>query len=240
VAGESSWGARVRKISQAPTLAHIGGSVIAEGHGASHVVAVRIRPKPALIRSGLLVLLIVPLPIFGVLIFEGATSGSWPIGVGGELVCLLLCVFSVVRFRATFVEVNSTSIVERGFFGGRTHSNLSDIGDMVIAQTYSNSTADTLPQLIARDHQGKRVLRLRGVFWTEESMRAITTAAGLPFEELAEPLTSAEFFRRFPGAAYWFENRREVVVAAVAVISIVCVGIVLGLMQVLDSPVNGP
>lgn len=239
MAGESSGGARTHDQPGADVGAHRGVSVIAEDRGASHVVSVRVRPKPGIIRSGLLILLIVPLPIFGVLVFEGAGTGSWPIGLVGELICLLLCIFGIVRFRGIFVDVTSASIVERGFFGRRRISRLSDIDDLALAQTYSSSTADTVPQLIARDRSGKRVLRLRGVFWTEESMRAVTAAAGLPFEEITEPLSPAEFFNRFPGAAYWFENRRAIVVAAVVVISIVCIGIVLGLMQVLGSPING-
>ncbi|MCU1556149.1 MAG: hypothetical protein JWN09_144 [Microbacteriaceae bacterium] len=215
----------------------LGGPVTVDGQARRFTV--RIRPKPTLIRSGLLMLLIVPLPIFAALLFLGLSSGSWPIAVIGEALCMLLCWLGLVMFRATFVGVTTTSIVEHGFFGRATTAPLSEVASVVLAHTYSTSTTETLPQLIVRDRNGVRLLRLRGIFWTEESMRVIADSIGGDLELPPEAMTSAEFFDRYAGSAYWFENRPVVAGVGIAVLLAVCVGVVLGLMRLLGQPMAG-
>ncbi|WP_354568039.1 hypothetical protein [Glaciihabitans sp. UYNi722] len=205
----------------------------------AHAYVVRVRPKPALIRSGLLTLLIVPLPIFTALLFLGLPNGSWPVAVYGEIFCVLLCGIGFLLFRATFVGVTATTIVERSFFGARTISLTADVASMVLVHTYSTSTAETLPQLIVRDREGVRLLRLRGIFWTEESMRAVATSIEGELELPTEAITADEFFERYPGSAYWFENRPVVAAIAGALVITAGVAIVLGLMLLLGLPING-
>ncbi len=202
-------------------------------------VLVRIRPRQSLMISGLLVLFIVPLPIFGTLIALGVQNGLWPLAAVGVMFSILLCVQGYLSFRSTFVAVTATSIVERGFFGRTTSVPRSKVDTMVLAFTYSGSSSETLPQLLVRDNDGVRLLRLRGVFWTEESMRQVATAIGGALELPPEPMTSEQFFGRFTGGAYWFENRPALVVGAIGILLVVSVGLVLGLMLLLGLPIGG-
>ena len=200
---------------------------------------VHIRPKPTLIRSGLLILLIVPLPIFTALVFLGLSNGSWPIGVIGEALSMLLCWLGLVLFRSTFVGVTATSIIEHGFFGRTRSTPLSGVASVVLAHTYNGSSAETLPQLIVRNQDGVRMLRLRGIFWTEESMRAVADSVGGSLELPPEPMTPTEFFQRYAGSAYWFENRPVLAGVAIAALLTACGGLVLGLMLLLGQPILG-
>ena len=205
----------------------------------THLVRVRVRPKRSLIRGGILTAVIVPLPIFAALLFFGLANGSWAIALIGEGLCMLLGWLGFLLFRGTYVAVTTTSIVEKGFFGRTTSAPLSEVESVVLARTYSGSTVDTLPQLIVRDSSGVRLLRLRGIFWTEESMRAVVDSIGGAAELPSEAMTSAEFFERYSGSAYWFENRPLVAGIAIAVLLAGCVGVVLGLMHLLGQPIAG-
>ncbi|TXN32469.1 hypothetical protein [Lacisediminihabitans profunda] len=199
---------------------------------------VRVRPKSGIVRSGLLILLIVPLPIFGSLALLSAQNGPWPFAAFGEALCLLLCWLGLALYRRVFIGVTSKSIEERGLLGRHTSHRTADVATIVLAHTFGASSADTLPQLIVRDRAGTRMLRMRGLYWTEESMLAVANAIGEEVQVVKEPMTSAEFFARYPGSAYWFENRRGLAIAALAAALLVCVGVVLGLMQLLGLPID--
>jgi hypothetical protein len=199
---------------------------------------VRVRPKAGIVRSGLLILLIVPLPIFGSLALLSAQNGPWPFAAFGEALCLLLCGLGFALYRRVFIGVTSNSIEERGMLGRHTSHPTADVATIVLARTFGTSSDDTLPQLIVRDRAGTRLLRMRGLFWTEESMLAVAKVIGEDVQVVEEPMPTAEFFTRFPGSAYWFENRRGLGIAVLAVALLACVGVVLGLMRLLGLPID--
>ncbi len=207
--------------------------------GHDYAFVVRESPRQDLLRSGLLLLVVVPLPIFGVLLFLGIPNGTWPIAVVGEAVLLLLCIPAVILFRSIFVGVTATSIVERGMSGRRRFSPVAEVQSVVLAQTYNASSADTVAQLIVRDGQNGRMLRLRGVFWTEDSMRTIAAALPSPLEAPVEPFTADEFFTRYPGSAYWFENRPVVAAITLALILAACAALAVALIRLVGLPVSG-
>ena len=209
------------------------------GDDGAHDFTVRVRPIPDLVRSGFLTLFIVPLPIFLTLVFLGLRNDSWPVAVYGEAVCALLCVLGLVVFRAVFIGITTTSIIERGFFGRTTTAVLSDVASVVLVHTYRTWTAETLPQLIVRNHQGERLLRMRGQFWSEEDMRGVANCLDACLEQPEEAMTSQEFFKRYEGSAYWFENRPILALVMVAIAIGLCVAIVLGLMQLIGQPIVG-
>ncbi|WP_187270821.1 hypothetical protein, partial [Lacisediminihabitans profunda] len=74
--------------------------------------------------------------------------------------------------------------------------------------------------------------------WTAESMLAVANALGEEVQVVKEPMPRAAFFARYPGSAYWFEHRRGLAIAALAAALLVCVGVVLGLMQLLGLPID--
>jgi hypothetical protein len=199
---------------------------------------VRIRPRRAVLTSGLIVTLVVPLPILGTLIGLGISNGSWPAAAVGEVLCLLVALVGWLLFRCTWVEVSATHVSKRSFFGKTTHAPLSAAHSVVLAFTYSGSSNEALPQLLIRDASGRRILRLRGQFWSEESMHELASAVGIPFVLAPEPITSAQFFDLYPGVAYWFENRPTLAIVGIVVLLAACVTTVLGLMQILGLPID--
>ena len=195
-----------------------------------------LRPRRSLLWSGILALVIVPLPIVATLVTLGLSSGSWRVSVIAESVVLVLFLIGLFLLQTTYLVISADSFTERGFFGRVITTPISEVRSMVIAHTFRTSSSETLPQLIVRNGRGERILRMRGSFWTEGSMREAAAAIGAPLEEPAEPLTSHQFFELYAGSAYWFEDRRGLAIGLVAGIGLACVGIVLGLMGLLGLP----
>ena len=210
-------------------------AVAKEGYGGD----VRLRPRRGLLWSGVLVLIIVPLPIVATLITLGVPNGSWPIALIGGAISIVVFFTGLYLFRTTDIVISSTQITERGFFSRSTSTPISAVNSLVLAHTFSLSSSETLPQLIVRNDHNDRILRMRGIFWTEQSMREAAAAIGSPLEEPADAITSRQFFEQYSGSAYWFENRRGLGVTIVAVIGLACIGVVLGLMRLLGLPVAG-
>jgi hypothetical protein len=186
----------------------------------------------------LIVALVVPLPILGTLIGLGVSDGSWPTAAYGEVLCVLAAVIFWWLFRSIWVAVSATHVSERGFLGKTTHTPLPDVHSVVLAFTYSGSSSEVLPQLLIRNASDRRILRLRGLFWTEASMQEVAAAVGIPLTHAPEPITSAQFFDRYSGGAYWFENRPVLAIGGIVIILAGCVAFVLGLMRLLGLPID--
>ena len=210
-------------------------AVAEEGHDGD----LRLRPRLGLLLSGVLVLIIVPLPIVATLITLGLPNGSWPIALICGAISIVVFFTGLYLFHTTEIVISPTQITERGFFSRSTSTPISEVNSLVLAHTFSSSSSETLPQLIVRNYHDDRILRMRGIFWTEQSMREAAAAIGSPLEEPADAVTSRQFFEQYSGSAYWFENRRGLGVALVAVIGLTCIGVVLGLMKLLGLPVAG-
>jgi hypothetical protein len=136
------------------------------------------------------------------------------------------------------VEVSATHVTERGFFGKTTHTPLSAARSVVLAFTYGGSSNEALPQLLILDASGRRILRLRGLFWSEASMRELAAAVGIPLSLAPEPITSAQFFDLYSGVAYWFENRPTLAIVGILIVLAACVATVFGLMRILGLPID--
>lgn len=152
-------------------------------------------------------LIVVPLPLIGVLVFLRLPEGALPAAAAAALVCLAIGFWTLNLFKGTSIGVTADAIEEVGFFGQKTVSLKEDIGSVALVHTYYGELAETHPQLIVRNRDNQRMLRMRGTFWTEESMRIIAGELGAVIEEPTAPMTARQLFSRYPGTAYWFEDR---------------------------------
>lgn len=199
---------------------------------------VRLTPSIGLVRNTLLSILLVTVTVFGVLLFLGLRNGSWPIAAAGGVLTLLLTAIGYVRYRLTFVGITTATIEERRYCGGRTSFPRSDVASIVLADVYSNSSPDSSPQLIVRNSAGRRILRMRGAFWSIEAMNSLVSSLDIEPYRPAAAMSTAEFFRRFPGTAYWFENRPALTGAAVIGVLVAAAAAALGIMWVLGLPMK--
>ncbi len=205
-----------------------------------HDDEVRLRPRRGLLLTGILVLIVVPIPILVTVVALGTDDVSWTTGGVAEGISIVLLVAGLLLFRRTSIVIADGTVTKRGFFSRTVRTRLTTVHSVVLAHTFSTSSNETVPQLIVRDAQGGRVFRMRGIFWSEESMRRAAAALGRPLDEPTEPLTTRQYLELYPGTAYWFENRRHLGSLALFVaIGVVCAGGVLGLMVLLRLPIAG-
>jgi hypothetical protein len=187
------------------------------------------RPRASLLRNTLSSVLLFSVPLYGALYILGINRGSWLVVFGTQLAGVAFCAVVWLRYRVIAVRVTATSIEEQGLFF-RQRSALEDVRRVTIARVYRSSSAETWTQLLVTDAQGKRLLRMRGVFWAETEIRRIAAAIGVPPTELAEPLTRKAFAISHPGSVDWYENNRWFAGLVLAAFLAVAIGVVVGLM----------
>jgi hypothetical protein len=126
----------------------------------------------------------------------------------------------------------------RGIFSPMVRVPLARIARVDLVEVYIGGSTETVPQLLVRDAEGRRLFRLRGTFWHPGDLRTIATALPVPTTLAPEPITIAEFFRAYPGSAYWFENRPWLTAAMVALGIAVAVAIAVGIMTLFGMPIR--
>ena len=196
----------------------------------------RLVPRPGLVRSVGVSVLLVAIPVFGVLTFLGLHNGTWRVGAFGALLTLVLCLVLLLRYRGTSIVVTDIAVEERGFWGGHSSFLRTDAATADIVYSYSPASPDPAPQLIVRDADGNCLLRMRGAFWTAEAMRAVTDHLEPIVAVHEEPMHAKEFHQLFPGAAYWFEGRPLAMSALIAVGTLIVLAVIFALSAVVGVP----
>jgi hypothetical protein len=197
----------------------------------------RIVPRRSLLVSTLVSTLAIVVPV-SALFFWFAIPRGQGIFVVIALVTAVVAAFVVLLRQLTVDTVlTATELRGRGIFSPMVRVPLDSIASVVIVPTYVGQAPDPILQMLVRDTAGRRLFRLRGNFWHPGDLRKVANALPVATTSVAEPMTLPEFFAAYPGSAYWFENRPWVTVALFAVVIAICVGIAVGVMQLLDMPI---
>jgi hypothetical protein len=186
---------------------------------------VRIRPRAGLLGTAAATSLLVTSPLFGVLYWFAVPSGNWPVVLAAHVLVLIGCVLVGARQLTVFAEVRDGRLVGNGIFSPTEVVELDRIAVVDLVGTYVGLKPAPVPQLLVRDAEGRRLFRLRGNFWHPGDLERIAEALPVPTTTASEPVDLKEFFRRYPGSAYWFENRPALLVAAI-VLGVVAVAAV--------------
>jgi hypothetical protein len=198
-----------------------------------------LRPRVDLMRTGLLSYLLLSVPLFGALYVLSIPHGPWNVALVFQLLTLLVVALAYIQYRRTYIGVTSESLEERGFFTRVVSIPLAGVHSAVLVETYRSSSAETVYQLLLSGADGQRMLRMRGTFWHEAAMRQLVSTLGIPMIERSDPMTKRTFFTQYPGSAYWFENRPVIAILAMAGGVVVILGLVLGLMAMMNIPLGG-
>lgn len=102
-----------------------------------------------------------------------------------------------------------------GIFSPLEEVELSSIARVDLVNTYVGLVSTPVCQLLVRDAEGARLFRMRGNFWNDGDLERVAAALPVAAARVTEPLDLRDFFRRYPGSAYWFENKRIIAVAAI-------------------------
>jgi len=195
-----------------------------------------LRPKDSVIWQGLVATIAFLTPVFAVLYFMTAPHGPWPVVAATQAVATVLGSIAVFSFTAAAIWISPGVVAEREFFGKRTRFETADIGAVVLTHTFSPHGADPVPQLFLLDHKGNLLVRMRGRFWTRESMRLVIAATEVAATIRAEPVSISELRREHPRMLYYFE-RHPVVGALAFSVLVIAFGVLLLLAATLAGVV---
>ena len=175
---------------------------------------VRLRPHRHLFRQALFAVLAFMTPVLVVMYALTVPDGPWEAVLATHILITLLVALAFVLYYRVGIWVDSTSITEVGFFGRTTRVEASEISSVFLAEVFEASGTSTLPQLFVRDLKGAQVIRMRGQFWSRESMELVLATLEVPSHERDDSVSTRELGDEYPGLLYWFERRP--VLAAVA------------------------
>jgi len=195
----------------------------------------RLLPHRRLFWQGLVSMSAFVLPIVTVLLFLTVPDGPWQLVVAMWVFASLLFAVASGAFFGVAIWVGEDGIAERGFFGRLEFYRRDEIARIMLARTYHGNGAATLPQLFLCDPADKKLIRLRGQFWSFESMQVVSDTLDLPMQELSKS-EIGEIHAEYPNLVYWFE-RRPWLAAALATSVIVAVGTIVFAVLVLTGTI---
>jgi hypothetical protein len=197
---------------------------------------VRIRTRGGLLVTAVVTLLLVTAPLFGVLYWFSARSGLWLEVLVVHVVVTVAAVLVGLRQLTLFTEVRDGRLRGNGIFSPLEEVELSRVARVDLVDTYVGLTPAPVRQLLVRDAEGTRLFRLRGNFWHPGDLEQIAEALPAAVTAVAEPIELTEFFRRYPGSAYWFENRPAVRAVGIALGVLAIAALAAGTIFVVGEP----
>jgi len=197
----------------------------------------RVRPRRSLVTTAFVSIVLAMIPVFGVLYWFAIQHGSWGIVFVVHLAVAIACLATLWRQLTVFTAVTDTDLLGRGIFSPVVRVPLSSISRVDVVPTYVGQSPDPVLQLLVRDAAGDRLFRMRGNFWTPEDLRAVADALPVKPTYVQEPMSIAEFYRAYPGSAYWFQNKPALWVVVFVLAVLLAVGIAAWVMTIFGMPV---
>jgi hypothetical protein len=202
----------------------------------SITTTVRVRPRASLLRTAMVTMLFVTSPLFGVLYWFGMIQGTWAAVLAAHVLVILGCVLVGLRQLTIFAEVRDGRLRGNGIFSPVEQVELARIARVDLVDTYVSLVPSPVRQLLVRDTEGRRLFRMRGNFWTPGDLERIAEALPVAATKVTEPIDLHDFFRAYPGSAYWFEDKRAVTVIGVVLGVIVVAAVAAGTMALAREP----
>ena len=199
---------------------------------------VTVRPRRSLITTAFVSAVLGMIPLFGVLYWFSIEHDSWLVVFVVHLVVTVLCLLLVVRQLTVYSAVTETELVGRGIFSPLIRVRLDKIAAVHLVETYVGQAPESVTQLLVTDDEGKRLFRMRGNFWPEGDLKAVAAALPVKAQVVSEPIGITEFFRTYPGSAYWFEHRRILWVVVFVVSLVAAIAGAAWVMTILGMPVG--
>ena len=202
------------------------------------VTTLRVRPRRSLVTTAFVSIVLAMIPVFGVLYWFAIQHGSWMLVFVVHLAVTIACLATLGRQLTVFTAVTETELVGNGIFSPVVRIPLTAIASVVVVPTYIGQSLEPVPQLLVRDASGHRLYRLRGTFWTPEDLKAVAYALPVAPTFVEEPISIREFYRTYPGSAYWFQNKPALGIVALVLAAAVAVAVAAWVMTVLGMPVG--
>jgi hypothetical protein len=183
----------------------------------------RFHGQSGLIAAALLI------PVFAAVFWFAIPRGTWPRVFVALLVVSAVYAIASILFSRVSTRLAHDHVLERGFFTTNRVAS-KRIESVLIVTSYRGQSLETVRQLFLLDTNGDALLRMRGPFWSVDSIEAMASAFDVPVRRVDEPMTRAELRRDHASLLHWFE-RWPWLAAAVSAGSIAALSIVLILLM---------
>jgi hypothetical protein len=158
-------------------------------------------------------------PPFAALYWLTIPTGTWPTIMAIHAVTLLAIAAAAIRVRHVVIKIDSRGIRERGYFGRLVVTPPEEVDSILILTVLAASTAEATAQLFVLDRRGRTRHRMRGQYWSEESLRGVEQALDVPVQRMATPLTRRELRVMHGRNLYWHERHPVPTFTAVALLA---------------------
>jgi hypothetical protein len=202
------------------------------------VTTLRVRPRRSLVTTAFLSIVLAMIPVFGVLYWFALQHGSWALVFVVHLAVTILSLGTLGRQLTVFTAVTEAELIGRGIFSPILRVPLSAIASVVMVPTYIGQSPDAVMQLLVRDESGARLFRMRGTYWNPEDLTAVADALPIAATYVQEPIGIREFYRKYPGSAYWFQNKPALWIIAFALAVVLIVAVAAWVMRIFGMPVG--
>jgi hypothetical protein len=204
----------------------------------STTAIVTVRPRRSLLTTGFVSIVLAMIPVFGVLYWYSIEHGSWPIVLVVHGIVILAAVIVLGRQLTVYSAVTATELVGRGIFSPMIRVPLSSIAAVDLVETYVGQAPESVTQLLVRDAEGRRLFRMRGNFYHPGDLATLASALPVVPTVVPEPVNLTEFFRTYPGSAYWFEHRPVLRVIVLVLALLAALALAAWVMSLLGMPVG--
>jgi len=194
-----------------------------------------LRPHSFLIRQGLIASIAFLTPVFLVLYFQSIPNGPWPAVLATQVIATLAVTIASWRYYASAIWVSPDEITERGFFTTKRTFARTEVASAYLCYTFTGPYTAPIPQLFVRDAEGKQLVRMRGQFWSRETMDTVVETLRVPLTIQPEPVSIAELRRASPQLLYWFERHPVWALIALLLMAAALGGVLLLVLQLLGT-----
>lgn len=204
----------------------------------SDTAIVSVRPRRSLLTTAFVSIVLAMIPVFGVLYWFSIEHDNWLAVFVVHVLVSLAALVVLVRQLTVYSAVTATELVGRGIFSPFIRVPLDRIASVDLVETYVGQAPDSVTQLLVRDAEGRRLFRMRGNFWHEGDLERVAAALPVEAEVTSDPIALSEFFRTYPGSAYWFEHRPILRIVVFALALAAALGLAAWVMTILGMPLG--
>lgn len=164
--------------------------------------------RRGLLAQGLLAVVSLTAPILLVLLWLTVPDGPWQAVVAAAVGIVVVVAYAVVQYFRVTVVVTPTHLVEKTFFGTTRRIPLESVSRAVLLDLHRTLASESRRQLFVLGTGGRVLLRMRGDYWSTESIHRIAEhLVTVPVEHVDGALALDELQRTNPSMLYWFERR---------------------------------
>ncbi len=165
-----------------------------------------VRPRAQIFSQTRLVAAALILPVFAAMFWFAIPRGTWPRVIIALLFVVLLYAAGAVLLRGVSIRITHDGLIERGYFIHNNRIPAKRIATALVVDVYRGASTDTTRQLFLLDSTGELLLRMRGEFWSNDDIDAVTRAFDVPVQQRQDPVTAARLRAELPELLYWFER----------------------------------